>query len=59
MVVGVLVGFVVGVWWQLRAVDRAYRLALDHIEQMTRPGRIGTYELDDALAKLREETSQR
>lgn len=54
-VTGPCTGFLVGVWWQRRAADRAYVLALDHVEQMTRPGKIDTCTLDEALTRLRSE----
>lgn len=39
-----------------REFRRGYLLAIEHLEQMTRPGRLGSCELDEAIAKLREET---
>lgn len=56
MIVGAALGLVAGVWWQQRARIVGYRLALDHVEEMTRPGRLTTYHLDEALRKLRHET---
>ena len=54
---GVLVA--VSIWWFVRRADREFRrgylLAIKHIEGMTRPGLIGSYELDAAITKLREE----
>lgn len=55
VVTGPCTGFLVGVWWQQRAREHGYLLALEHVEQMTRPGKVGTYTLDEALAALRKE----
>ena len=39
-----------------REFIRGYRMGLDHVEFMTRPNVISSYELPEALAVLRRET---
>lgn len=39
-----------------RSFRTGYTLAIDHIEQMTAPGRLTTYRTEDAIAQLRKET---
>lgn len=41
-----------------REFTRGYRMALDHVEHMTRPGVMSSYELPEALAVLRREDSR-
>ena len=52
---------IVVLWWIWRSRGQhrgGYLLALDHVEEMTRPGQLTTHTLDDALRKLREEAKR-
>jgi hypothetical protein len=53
-----LFGFFVGVAFQRRFCTKHYLLALDHIEQMTKPGRMTTSTLPEAIKRLRDEVNR-